>query len=65
LSTGIGFQGNGDVGEQILQGTYDTTDLDGNVALLIEHMKQLAEMAALDSHSTITEAECTQKLKVW
>lgn len=65
LSDGLGFQGDGDVGEQILQGTYDTTDLDDNVALLIEHMKQSAEMAALESHPTVTEAEYTQKLKVW
>ena len=53
------------MGEQILQGTYDTTDLDDNVELLIEHMKQSAEMAALESHPTVTEAEYTQKLKVW
>ena len=48
-----------------MNGTYDTTGLNDNVALLIQHLQQSAEMAALASHPTITEQEYSSKLRVW
>jgi hypothetical protein len=48
-----------------LNGEYDTTGLDDHVALLIQHLKQSAEMAALISHPTMNEHEYIGKLKVW
>ena len=53
------------VPEDILTGEYDTTGLDDNVAMLIQHLKQTAEMAALESNPTITEQEYVGKLRVW
>ncbi len=48
-----------------MKGEYDTTGLDDIVVTLIQHLQQTAEMAALESHPTITEQECTSKLRVW
>jgi hypothetical protein len=61
----LGFCGDGSSSEDILKGEYDTTGLDDNVATLIQHLQQTAEMAALESHPTITEQEYTSKLRVW
>lgn len=61
----LGYQGTGAASNDILQGMYDTTGLDDNVALLIQHLKQSEEMAALDSRSTISEEEYVGKIRVW
>jgi exonuclease III len=61
----LGFCGDGTSSDDILNGEYDATGLDENVALLIQHLKQSAEMAAVISHPTITEQEYIGKLKVW
>ena len=37
LADQLGFCGDGNSSEDILQGEYDTTGLDDNVALLIQH----------------------------
>ena len=61
----LGFCGDGLSSEDILTGEYDTTGLDDNVAMLIKHLQQTAEMAALDSNPIITEQEYVGKLRVW
>ncbi len=61
----LGFCGDGSGSEDILKGEFDTTDLDDNVALLIQHLQQTAEMAALESTPSITEQDYTGKLRVW
>jgi hypothetical protein len=61
----IGYRGDGPSVEQILNGTNDATGLDSNFALLLQHLKQTEEMAALDAHPTITEQEYIGKLRVW
>jgi hypothetical protein len=61
----LGYRGDRDASHQILNGTYDTTQLNQNVALLVKHLKQTEAMAALETKSTITEAENVTKLAVW
>jgi hypothetical protein len=61
----LGFYGDGSSLDEILQGSYDVTGLDDHVAFLIQHLKQSAEMAALESHPTISEQEYTGKFRVW
>ncbi len=61
----LGFCGDGSSSEDVLKGVYETTGLDDNVATLIQHLQQTAEMAALESHPTITEQEYTSKFRVW
>ena len=41
------------------------TGLEENVAFLIQHLQQSAEMAAIESYTTITEQEYVDKLRVW
>ena len=65
LNSQLGFCGDGISAEDILQGTYDVTGLDDNVAFLIQHLQQSAEMAAIESYPTITEQEYVAKLRVW
>jgi len=49
----------------MLDGNYDSSTLDSNVALLVQHLKQTDEMAALQTHPTISTEEYTSKLKIW
>ena len=65
LADQVGYCADGPSVEQILKGTYDTSGLDSNVALLLQHLKITEEMAALVAHPTITEQEYVGKLKVW
>ena len=65
LVEGLGYCGDGPSAEQLLNGTYGTADMDSNVALLLQHLKQTDEMAALEPHPTVTEQEYRGKLKVW
>ena len=61
----LGYCGDGPSADQILDGTYDAQGMDSNVALLLRHLKQTAEMAALPSHPTVTEQDYRGKLQVW
>ncbi len=61
----LGFCVDGTSADDILQGTYDATGLEENVAFLIQHLQQSAEMAAIASYPTITEKEYVAKLRVW
>ncbi|KAI2493806.1 hypothetical protein MHU86_20729 [Fragilaria crotonensis] len=65
LSDDLGFCGNGEDAEKILDGTYDTTAYAPNVAILIRHLKQTAEIASMDAYPTISEEDYVAKLKVW
>ena len=65
LSDDLGFQGDGIASHDILHGQYETTGLQENVAILINHLKQTDEMATLDTYPTITDDEFVGKLKVW
>ena len=61
----LGFCGDGSNSDEILNGSYDATGLNDNVSLLLQHLQQSAEMAALVSRPTITEQEYSGKLRVW
>jgi hypothetical protein len=61
----LGFCGDGSSSEDILNGEYDVRGLNEHTALLIQHLKQSAEMAALETYPTISEQEYIGKLKVW
>ena len=65
LSEDLGYRCDGPSAAQILDGTYDSGGMDANVALLLDHLKQTDEMAALASSATVTEQEYCGKLKVW
>ena len=65
LSHDLGFSGDGPASSSMLDGTYDSSALEENVALLVQHLKQTAEMAALQTHPTISTEEYTNKLKNW
>jgi hypothetical protein len=51
----IGYCADGPSIEQIINGTYDSSGLNSNVALLLQHLKQTEEMAVLEENPTITE----------
>ena len=61
----LGFRGDGEAADEILNGTYDTTGLDDHVVLLIQHLQQSAAMDALDTRPTISEQEYVGKLRAW
>ena len=65
LSEHLGFTGYSEYGQQILDGTYDSTQLEANVQLLIQHLEQVHEMETNESRPTITADEFRGKLKVW
>jgi hypothetical protein len=57
LSDEVGYCGDDPSFEQILNGTYDTTGLESNVALLRQRLKQTEEIAALATYPTIFDQE--------
>ena len=65
LSTQLGFNGNSTYGAQILDGTYDSRDLDSNVKLLIQYMQRVANIDVHSSRPTIDAEEFRGKLRVW
>ena len=65
LSTYLGFGGHTWEGEEILQGEFDTAGYEDNVAALLNHMRQVAEIHTMPSRPTITDEEFVQKLHVW
>ena len=65
LAGEVEYCGDGPSSEQILNGTYNKTGLESNIALLLQHLKQTEEMAALATYPTISEQEYTGKLRVW
>ena len=65
FSAALGFCGDGPASSQILNGTYDVSLLDSNVALLVQHLKQTSAMADIKTHPTITSDEYVSKLKIW
>ena len=65
LSVDLGFCGNGPASLLMINGTYDCSHLDTNVALLVRHLKQTSEMAALQTYPTISVEDYTSKLKIW
>ncbi len=65
LSIDLGFCGDGPASAAMLDGSYDSSMLDSNVDLLIQHLKQTDDMAALQTHPTISTDEYTSKLIIW
>jgi exonuclease III len=65
LSDDLAFCGDGPASTSMLNGSYDVSQLDANVALLVQHLEQTSEMAAIETHPTITTAEYVEKLKIW
>ncbi len=65
LSVALGFGGHGPASASMLDGTYDSSQLDANVALLVRRLKQTTDMAALQTHPTISIEDYTSKLKIW
>ena len=49
----------------MLDGTYESTQMEANVKLLIQHLEQVHEMETNESRPTITADEFRGKLKVW
>ncbi len=65
LSTDLEFTGLGDASTSMLAGTYRYQGTDENISLLIDHLKQTADIAAMDLSTTISEKKYKGKLKVW
>ena len=65
LSEHLGFTGYSEYGQQMLDGTYNSADLESNVQLLIQHLEHIHEMELEESRPTITAEEFRGKLKVW
>jgi hypothetical protein len=65
LATDLGMDGATLHGQQILDGVYNSTTLNGNVQLLFSHMKQVHDIRQNPSKPTITEEEFEGKLRVW
>ena len=65
LSTDLEFTGLGDASTSMLAGTYRYQGTDENVLLLIDHLRQTDDIAAMDLSTTISEEEYRGKLKVW
>ena len=64
LSEDLGFCNDGPASIPMLNGSYDVSKLDTNAALLEQHLKQTSEMAALETHPTISVEEYVGKLKI-
>ena len=65
LEADLGFSGTGPFADDILEGIYDTHQLQDHVRTLVEHMKLTYEMSNLATFPTITRQEFIDKLKVW
>ena len=65
LSEHLGFTGYSEYGQQMLDGTYDTTELDENVQLFIQHLEHIHERELDETRSSVSAAEFRGKLKVW
>ena len=65
LSTDLGFCGDLQDTEDVPRRQYDGTSFQESVRLLLEHLKQVDEVAQTPTHPTISEAEFIGKLKVW
>ena len=61
----LGLCGDGSSSDDILNGEYIVHGLNEYTALLIQHLRQSAEMAAAETYPTISEEEYVGKLKVW
>ena len=65
LATDIGIEGHGPFADDILEGLYDTLQMQDHIRLLVEHLKMTYEIANLTAFPTITRQEFIDKLKVW
>ena len=65
LSEHLGFTGYSKYGQQMLNGTYDVTELDNNVQLLIQHLEHIHEMELDETRPSVSAEEFRGKLKVW
>ncbi|KAI2498326.1 hypothetical protein MHU86_16196 [Fragilaria crotonensis] len=65
LSEELGFTGQQPAAEAILKGEYSNNDLDDNVSLLLQYLKQTERIAAMPISPTITEDEFRGKLQAW
>jgi hypothetical protein len=61
----LGYRGDGWASKQILNGTYDHTDYEENVQLLLRHLHYVHEMAQDGARPTISSDEFESKLRVW
>ena len=61
----MGYRGEGPGTARILDGTFDYSDYDSNVQLLLQHLQHVEEIVRMPATPTITEQEYTSKLKVW
>ena len=65
LSTGLGYTGDGQLSELILNGTAAFPELSQDIQLLLKHMQRAAEIEAETCYPTISEKDFIGKLKVW
>ena len=65
LAEQVGFTGTGVYCDQLLQCTYDSTEHEPSVRLLLKHLQQVHQMEAAATRPTITAEEFRSKLLVW
>ena len=65
LAEQVGFTGTGVYCDQLLQGTYDSTEHEPSIHLLLKHLQQVHQMEADATQPTITAEEFRSKLQVW
>ena len=65
LAEELGSCADGPSCDAALTGHYDTSQFDNNVALVLQHLQQIHDVAQHPNYPTISEAELIGKLKVW
>ncbi len=61
----LGYTGISETQNQILQGTFDASELDEHVQLLIRHLRSTHEMFADTTRPTIEDDDFCAKLRLW
>jgi len=61
----LGYTGNSNTQQQMLQGQFDTTSYDDNVKLLIAHLQYTREVSQDTTRPTISDEDFSDKLKFW
>ena len=65
LSSHLGFDGDSKYGDQILNGTYDSSAQDAHAKLLLRYLHGIHSITDISKNIAISEDEFRDKLKVW
>ena len=65
LADDLGFCGDRESADAILNGQYDSSPFQENIQLLLQHLRLTEEMIQAESYPTITEKEFRGKLQAW